>query len=154
MKLFLKDHIGFVGIFIFNFIGIFMLLDVLESVEQHRGYFFILTIFFLVCFLGYRYATRRQLYEVLQKENSSLEGLAICNPHSALEKAFDQFERSIMQLVNEERMTRIKQQSDYKIFINQSVHQMKTPLAVMTMTIEDSKVKEEIDKVNYYLEQT
>lgn len=154
MKLFFKDHIGFIGIFLLNFVGIFMLLDMLESVEQHRGYFFILTIFFLVCFLGYRYVTRRQVYKALQKENRSLDSMTIYNPHSALERAFDQFEKSKVQLVNEERMALIKLQSDYKIFINQSVHQMKTPLAVMSMIIEDSKIKEEIDKVNYYLEQT
>jgi len=72
MKLFFKDSLGIIILYIVSFIVLGISYSALGGFEESICYFIFLNSFLLICFLGYRYISNYQIYKKLS-ENS------ICN---------------------------------------------------------------------------
>ncbi|MCB2314029.1 sensor histidine kinase [Clostridium tagluense] len=147
MKLFLKDIMGFVILYIVSFIALVFLYKKLDGFEQNMGYFIFLSSFLLFCFLIYRYISNRQLYRKLSEKPEHIEDMLTQDTHSELEKAFSKNMQEYMKLYNSEINSLENAQKEYKIMLNQWVHQMKTPISVINLLAENNMDNTDFQKV-------
>ncbi|NHN31539.1 HAMP domain-containing histidine kinase [Paenibacillus sp. S3N08] len=137
MSLFLREHKGYIVVYYFSLIlttfycvlaSNFPFLDVL--------YTFLFNSFILLVFLGWKYVKTKDVYVLLNSnfdaiEKSSLDqGDSFWGRHisSLLKQQYQLYERN-MQQIN-------KNHHEHLTFINQWVHQMKTPLSVIRLQLE------------------
>lgn len=137
MSLFLKEHKSYIVIYYFSVIlttcycvlaSDFPFVDVLYAILFNS--------FILLVFLGWKYVKTRDVYVLLNRsfdaiEESSLDqGDSFWGLHisSLLKRQYRLYERN-MQQIN-------KNHQEHLTFINQWVHQMKTPLSVIRLQLE------------------
>ncbi|MGH4123562.1 MAG: sensor histidine kinase [Clostridium sp.] len=147
MKLFLKDIMGFVILYMVSFIALVFLYKELDGFEQNMGYFIFLSLFLLFCFLIYRYISNKQFYKMLSEKPEHIEDMLTQNAHSELEKAFSKNMQEYMKLYNSEINSLENAQKEYKIMLNQWVHQMKTPISVINLIAENNADNTDFQKV-------
>ncbi|GCD08680.1 sensor histidine kinase [Clostridium tagluense] len=147
MKLFLKDIMGFVILYMVSFIALVFFYKELEGFEQNMGYFIFLSSFLLFCFLIYRYISNKQFYRKLSEKPKHIEDMLTQNPHSELEKAFSKNLQEYMKIFNSEINSLKNDQKEYKIMLNQWVHQMKTPISVINLIAENNMDNTDFQKV-------
>ncbi|HDR7795650.1 TPA: HAMP domain-containing histidine kinase [Bacillus luti] len=165
MKLFLKDHIGFIILYIITFTSLPIIIHRLDGFENHYAYFVFLAFFLLSIFLFFRYLRRRKMYIHIEKKSMDLDSFMIYHPVSLYEKAYTAQLQSIQSLIllkEEEYKSSFHEQ---QLMISHAVHQMKTPLSVIQLLIQANqfkesnlivewqKVKNECDKLNFSLNQ-
>lgn len=161
MKLFIKHNISFIILFIFVFIGLGFIIESLGGIENNFKYFIFLGFFQLFIFLIIRYFNNYRIYNILSSEPKELEDILLDNPRSVLEEAFSRNQREYFKLFNNKIRELENIQKEYKIFIDQSIHQMKTPLSVISMISQNNRENEDFKKLltqvnslDYYLSQT
>ncbi|MED3624643.1 sensor histidine kinase [Neobacillus thermocopriae] len=154
MRLFLRSHLSLFfitfiqGIFVF---GYYWFLGFQEL--DHLLYVFFIQILSICLYLVYRWIQDAQLYRWVQEHQN--EKLHI--PHmgkSAFSESFYERLRIITQLY-ENKVHQVQSDLNERItFINQWVHQMKTPLSVIHLLIQehDEEVFQDIRKELYRLE--
>lgn len=147
MKLFLKDIIGFVILYMFSFIALVFLYNELDGFKENKGYFIFLNLFLLFCFLIYRYISNSQFYKKLSKKPKQLEDILLQNSHSELEKAFSKNMQEYMKIYNSEINSLKNSQNEYKVMLNHWVHQMKTPISVINLLAENNDDNADFEKV-------
>lgn len=147
MKLFLKDIMGFVILYIVSFIALVFLYKKLDGFQQNMGYFIFLSSFLLFCFLLYRYISNKQFYRKLSQKPEHIEDMLTQDAHSELEKAFSKNMQEYMKLYNSEINSLKNTQKEYKIMLNQWVHQMKTPISVINLLAENNADNTDFQKV-------
>lgn len=101
------------------------------------SYAFFLWIFLLIVFLIYRYVNQSALYAKLSVPSGTMEELTTKTNHTPLSSAVDelllyQYRQYQQQLVKWE-----EKQQERNTFMNQWVHQMKTPLSVIELIIQN-----------------
>lgn len=156
MKLFIKDNIGYISIYfisIFLTLGYLILLGTVEFSECL--YILLFNTFISLCFLTYRYYKNKEVYKFLEDGIKNVDEAFIDignsllgeNISNILKKEHSLYESEIIKLNNthEEHLT----------FINQWVHQMKTPLSAIQLYIQEyegeepiESMKEEVNKLN------
>lgn len=159
MKLFLREHVPLIG---FSIIQSFVTL----SVYWLDGYDHLLTalysVFLGIClligYLTYRYVSHRRLYnklstpaktlhESIHEMDSTPFSMAI---QDVLETQYNYYQRQLK--------TWEYKQKEHLTFINQWVHQMKTPLSVIELITQEEdgesfeSIAEEVDRMKYGLE--
>lgn len=161
MKLFLREHLPLtiwtvlqllVTVLVFWFDGYDHWLTALYAA--------FLGLFLYAGYLGFRYFTHRNFYDRLSHKMDSLQELMPTSDHVPLSRALDklidaQYRHYHTQIRNYER-----RQNEHLTFINQWVHQMKTPLSVIEMTAHDEdnddprfkSITEEADQIRRGLE--
>ena len=147
MKLFLKDIMGFVILYMLSFIALVFLYNELDGFKGNKGYFIFLNLFLLFCFLIYRYISNSQFYKKLSKKPEQLEDILIQNCHSELEKAFSKNMQEYMKIYNSEINSLKNTQNEYKVMLNHWVHQMKTPISVINLLAENNYDNTDFEKV-------
>lgn len=137
MSLFLKEHKSSIAIYYFSMslttfycflASDFTFLDVL--------YAFLFNSFILLVFLGWKYVNTKNVYVLLNSnfdaiEESSLDqGDSFWGRHisALLKQQYRLYERNMQQINNNHQ--------EHLTFINQWVHQMKTPLSVIRLQLE------------------
>ncbi|WP_069188278.1 MULTISPECIES: sensor histidine kinase [unclassified Paenibacillus] len=161
MKLFIKDHLSIGILYLVTFFGLFLLYDWLDGFEVGgKVYFVFVSLVLLLIFLLYRYITRRKVYEQLSAIPTKPEDMLIHNPHSVLEEAYAQSMRANLQLYHSQMNHLKNRQQEYQTMLGHWVHQIKTPVSVISMLTqinegnEDfAKVQASINKINYNLSQ-
>lgn len=68
MRLFLRDHLSFVLLYLATFLGLPVIIHVLDGIEGHLSYFMFLAICLLLIFLVFRYTRRKNMYTHLEKD--------------------------------------------------------------------------------------
>jgi OmpR family two-component system sensor histidine kinase YxdK len=137
MKLFVREHIALI---IFSLIQIFIVILVfwLDGYDRPLTalYAAFLGVFTLLGYLSYRYLTHSSFYAKLSTRQETLfptktEGRAPLNLalQDLLESQYRQFQYHLQ--ISE------KKQQDHTMFMNRWVHQMKTPLSVIELIIQD-----------------
>lgn len=161
MRLFLRDHIPLMivlGIQIVMTSIVYAFND--GSALSTISYVFIISLFLLLVFLVYQYVTKRGFYARLSNPEASMEPIFTSKSRrfTPIEQALqdllvDQFRLTQQELHHaENRMNR------HVTFMNQWVHDMKTPLSVIHMTIQDEdepifdRIREETDRLAKGLE--
>lgn len=144
MKLFLKQQIPFILMYIL----LSVLLIGLVWLDGYRKtvlllYGFLLAGFILVTFLGFVYATQRNLYQTLSRKRKKDVYEEIDNDASPLSQSIN----DLLQGQYQRYFNEIKQlqnaRDEHTRFINQWVHQMKTPLAVIELMMQDEELDRE-----------
>lgn len=159
MKLFLRDQWSFLLMF---FIQLFILvltfaLDGYWNPSLIR-YAVFLCLFCGGCFLVIRYLTNRLVYQRLSNPVKSLEELTLSHGHSPLGRAMDQTFQHHYRLFKDQLHAYETKQRDHTTFIQQWVHQMKTPISVIHLLLQDEddarleSVREEVDRLKRGLE--
>ncbi|GAA0411645.1 sensor histidine kinase [Paenibacillus motobuensis] len=161
MKLFIRDHLSIVILYLVTFLGLFLLYDWLDGFEGGgKGYFVFVSLVLLSLFLLYRYFTHRKVYGQLSSRPTKPEDMLIQNPHSVLEEAYAQSMRANLQLYHSQMNHLKNRQQEYQTMLGHWVHQIKTPVSVISMLTqmnegnEDfTKIQASVNKINYNLSQ-
>lgn len=156
MKLFIKDNLGYISIYLISVLltlGYLALLGIMEVNE----YFYILlfNVFILCCFLFFRYYKNKEVYRLLENGLNNLDESFVELGNSVLGQNICNILRKEHNLYEAEIIKSNKVYSEHLMFINQWVHQMKTPLSVMQLQMQEyegeeyaESMKEEISKLN------
>ncbi|HFK1760613.1 HAMP domain-containing histidine kinase [Bacillus cereus ATCC 10876] len=165
MKLFLKDHLSFIILYIITFISLPIVINRLDGFENHYTYFIFLACSLLIVLLFGRYLRRKKMYAHIGNKNIHTDSFMIYQPIAPYEKAYAtqlQYFQSLFLSKEEEYKSSLHNQ---QLMISYAVHQMKTPLSVIQLLIQSNqfkepnslaewqKVKVECDKLNFSLNQ-
>ncbi|MBU9708033.1 sensor histidine kinase [Paenibacillus sp. AK121] len=160
MKLFWRDHFSMI---IFNIIQLFLVLSIYWMDGYRNLSTALYSVFFgfilLLVYLLFRYVMYSGLYRILSTANirdlDELIQMKVLNPlASSLQHLLLQFYQLYQSRIHQLE----HQQRDHITFINQWVHQMKTPLAVIHLILkgkidpESDQIHDEIDRMGKGLE--
>ncbi|WP_050183087.1 sensor histidine kinase [Domibacillus robiginosus] len=154
MNLFFREHIALIIVQLIQFGMIFLVywLDGYRHIKPAL-YGCFLALFFLGVYLVYRYVTHRAYYSRLSRPVESMdnslqkleEGAIPQALHTLLVSQYRHYESRVREMD--------RQQNDHLTFMNQWVHQMKTPLSVIELTAqqmdepESSSIREETERM-------
>lgn len=158
MKLFIRDNLPLIGIWVVQL----LIVPAIYWLDGFRNltitlYAVFVGLFFLALYLKLRYARRRvfwRLAEPPKRLDESLRRLGEAPLAAALEKLLRTYYRQYLQILNEHE----KEQTDHLIFINQWVHQIKSPLSVIELVVQDEDdprfvmIRDESERINAGLE--
>lgn len=159
MKLFLRDHLP-LTFFYFLQLAVVLLVFWLDGFErlQTALYAWLLSTCIYVGYLFYRYMTNRSFYQQLANPPTTLDDLQIKQQAAPLPKSLEQLQSQLIRHYRQ-KLHNYKYKLDHHInFINQWVHQMKTPLSVihlMTQERDDEfveSINDEVDRLKKGLE--
>ncbi|PGL71016.1 sensor histidine kinase [Bacillus sp. AFS055030] len=137
MNLFLKEHQPFIVVYYFSVIlttfycvlaGNFPLFDTI--------YIFIFNSFILTVFLGWKFIKTKNLYILFKSKFDSIEETSLDQGDSFWGRHLTSLLRQQYQLFEINMNQLNKKHQEHLTFINQWVHQMKTPLSVIRLQLE------------------
>lgn len=154
MKLFLKEHAGFILLQCVQLI-LFSLIIYLSGFDQLAILFYglVISIFLLFCYLTYHYYTHRHLYKKLSERATDLQQLLEKTDETPISEEFDDLMKSYYQLFMAQLKDVEADQTNHLKFIDRWVHQMKTPLSVIDLIAkeldepESSNIREENERL-------
>ncbi|MEN1984615.1 sensor histidine kinase [Paenibacillus hubeiensis] len=161
MRLFIREHIALT-------VWIFAILLAVIAVFWYDGYDHWLTaayaaflgLFLYAGYLCYRYLSHRQFYRRMSRPMASLQEFVSLNETAPLTQALDRLMDSQYGHYHARLHGMEQRQQEYLTFMNQWVHQMKTPLSVIELTVEGQEdddlrlasIREEADQLRRGLE--
>lgn len=159
MRLFWKDQIVFL-VFFFVQLALLVLIFALAGYWNPllTSYGVFLCAFFAGSYLVIRYLLNRQVYQRLSNPIESLEELNQHHGNAALGRAVDQTFQELYRLFKGQLHAYEAKQREHTTFIQQWVHQMKTPISVIHLLLQDDpdpraeSVREEVDLIKRGLE--
>lgn len=148
MNLFFRDNKGYIITYFFSLILTLMYSNLNGFIGINEiVYIFIFNIFILVCFLAIRYYKNRQLYKLLKSGIYDLNQVFLKFDSGVLSQSISDVLKQLHSLYKAE----IEKIEDCHIehlkFINLWVHQMKTPLSVMQLKLEEYEGEEKYDNM-------
>lgn len=165
MKLFFRDHLSFITIYMIMMICLPIVIHRLDDLDNHYAYYIFLAIILLAILLLFRFIRRKKMYAHLNRKVLGADDLLIHYPLASVEKAYANQMRLIQSLFLSKEDEHKAYLHEQQLMISQTVHQMKTPLSVIQLLIQTNqlkepslllewqKVKKECDKVNFSLSQ-
>jgi two-component system, OmpR family, sensor histidine kinase YxdK len=153
MKLFIRDHLPLL-FFYFVQLGVMILVFWLDGYKNQTTILY--ACFLSTCIFGgylfYRYVTNRSFYQRLSTPISSLNDFTIELQSAPLPDRLHHFQRQHIQNYQQELNT-YKHKLDHHIqFINQWVHQMKTPISVIHLSIQDMEDDDLFESIDMELD--
>ncbi|WP_046176451.1 sensor histidine kinase [Domibacillus indicus] len=154
MKLFFREHRLLIAVQLIQFsfiLGVYWLDGYHRLKPALYGCF--LGLFFLAAYLAYYYGTRRTFYNRLSRPIESMEDSLQKAETAPLPEALRELLKSQYRHYENELKAMERQQNDHLTFMNQWVHQMKTPLSVIELTAqqldepESSSIREETERM-------
>ncbi|MNO60705.1 Sensor histidine kinase GraS [compost metagenome] len=141
MKLFVKDNIPYIVLYVMQFIFLystFRWLDV-KVVEGNIVYLFLVSLFMLIIYLTFRYVIGRSGYKWLSnipdlKDAKAFLQMDVTSPllHTFKEGLARQY-----QLMQSEKERSIQEKQEQIDFMNRFVHLLKTPLSALHLIVQD-----------------
>ncbi len=159
MRLFLRDQLLFLALYFLQ-LALLLLLFWLDG-YWHGSivlYGIFLSTFFAVAYLAVRYLTHRHLYSRLSEPVRSLDEMLQKTGDAPLAEAMDRTFDAQYRLYKEQLHLYESKQREYNTFIQQWVHQMKTPISIIHLLLQDAddarstSVREELDRLKRGLE--
>lgn len=159
MKLFIRDHLPLLFLYITQLIIIF----VVYYLDGYRNlmvslYAAMLSTVLLVGYLVYRYYSNRSFYKRLEQPFTSLDDFNYQPQATPLSEGLHQLLDSQFRLYRTDLHTYKNKLDNHIKFINQWVHQMKTPVSVIHLMVQDaddprfSEIGDEVDRLRKGLE--
>ncbi|PXW87360.1 signal transduction histidine kinase [Streptohalobacillus salinus] len=154
MAIFFREHLGFVCFQLLQHVTLSSLL--LLAGFDNTGvllYINLLLLVFFTAFIVYRYFSRKQLYHQLSVPLKQLEEVLEPTGFTPLALSINQLLVSQYRIYQAEIADLETQQMEHLLFIDRWVHQMKTPLSVLTLAAEEldepesSSIREEVDRM-------
>jgi len=154
MRIFLRDHMVFVLLYLFNMIFLFMFYRNLGGFEtlENTYYFIFLSSFLLGVFLLYRYFSYKRLYEKLSKTPSKLEDTLSSAGNAPVSEGVNRLLRAQYNLFQEQIQMYKRKQAEHLTFIHQWVHQMKTPISVIHLILQENQGEPYIENIAQEME--
>lgn len=159
MKLFIREHLPLTFIYVLQLIIILLIYrldghdDLLVSL-----YACLLSSCLFIGYLIFKYISNRSFYLRLSSPLASLDDLPYQKQDAPLSESLDYFQQELIRHYKQEIYS-YKHKLDHHIqFINQWVHQMKTPLSVLHLMVQDrdddfsQSVEDELDRLKKGLE--
>ncbi|MBM7603120.1 signal transduction histidine kinase [Metabacillus crassostreae] len=154
MKLFMKEHFLLIVVQLIQFSVMFSIywLDGYRSIRPGL-YSVFLGIFLLACYLFYYFYSRRNFYKRLSKPLEELDDSFQKTEQTPISVALDSLLKDQYKLYQHQIKSLENQQLEHNKFMNQWVHQMKTPLSVIELTAQtldepdSSNIREETEKM-------
>lgn len=159
MKLFIHEHFPLFIISIVQLLTVLLILW-LDGYNHFSValYALFIGLCILMAYLIYRYVSHQSFYKRLTEDLVRLEDSIQVYGNSPLASALSQLLKTQYIHYMENLSKQQKQRSDHLTFINQWVHQMKTPLSVIELVVQDEEderflsIREEVDKISKGLE--
>ncbi|GGE76298.1 sensor histidine kinase [Priestia taiwanensis] len=155
MRLFIRDHLSFFALYVCNFGLLFVLYHIIDGFRTNVMYFLVVSFFLFTCFLTYRYMSNRRMYQILSNEPTRPEDILLRYSYTPLSTSFEQLLKQQYRLFQQEIQEYEIRQDEHQMFINQWVHQMKTPLSVIQLILQEhedephiEKMKQEVEKLH------
>jgi len=156
MKLFFKYNRGYIIIYLLSLALTIIYCNIMGFIEFGEIiYILIFNTFILVCFLMFSYYQNRQLYRLLRNELTCLNDAFLELGSSDLSENISGILKEQHNLYEVEIQKCNKVHKEHLIFINQWVHQMKTPLSVIQLQLQEyageekaRSIEEEVNKLN------
>lgn len=153
MKIFLLDHMAFI---LLHFLNIFLLLVYRRlggfKSENNTYYFIFLSSFLLVAFLLYRYFSHKGLYDKLNKVPEKLEDTLSSAGNNPLSEGISRLLRAQYNLYQGQIQTYKRKQAEHLTFIHQWVHQMKTPISVIELILQEREGEPYVENIRQEIE--
>lgn len=153
IRMYVKDHVSF---FIFQALLI-LFLFVLFWLDGFRNYntliyALMISVLFTVAFLGGKFIMRRSFYWAIVKEPVRMEDALIRRIHSPEHSRTTHYMRQLYKVYQDEAQTLYSSQSRQIEFMNHWVHQMKTPISVINLLLQEEtydrkSIEEELDRL-------
>jgi|HigsolmetaAR203D_1030402.scaffolds.fasta_scaffold00490_25 signal transduction histidine kinase len=159
MKLFIREHIPLILI---QIIQLFLVLLV-YWLDGYRNlptalYSTFIGLLLLTAYLVYRYVSHRRFYRRLSGSLATLDESLQTSGQSPLARALDDLLNSQYRHYKEQLKIWETKRRDHITFMNQWVHQMKTPLSVIHLTVQGeddpryASIREEAERIDKGLE--
>lgn len=148
MKLFLKDNKGYIITYISSLVITYIYCSLKRFIELSEiAYIFMFNSFILICFLAFRYYQNRQLYELLSREFTDLKEVFLELGNGELSQKLSKMLKELNSLYEAEILKSDKLHKEHLRFINQWVHQMKTPLSIIQLQLQECEGEENYDNM-------
>lgn len=159
VKLFLRDHVSFIifELLLVGFIVILYWLDGLRNIDT-AIYSIVISLVLLTSFLVFRYMLRQRYYKKIVQLPTAMEDALQKNAKTAEARSVEAYLQTLYKLYQREVQSLYASQKRHDQFMNQWVHQMKTPISVMELLLQEDEVldkknvQEEIDRLKRGLE--
>ncbi|MFT9817878.1 sensor histidine kinase [Lysinibacillus sp. NPDC056185] len=153
-KLFLRDYASFIvfQIILVGFIMVLYWLDGFRNVDT-AIYSFCISLVLLASFLLIRYLMRQRYLLKISQLPKTMEDVLQKNAKTPEAMKAEQYMHELYRLYKHELQALYAGQKRHDQFINQWVHQMKTPISVIELLLQDERpldkknVQEEIDRL-------
>ncbi|KMY28193.1 histidine kinase [Lysinibacillus xylanilyticus] len=153
-KLFLRDYASFI-VFQFLLVGFIMVLYWLDGFRNVDTaiYSFCISLVLLTSFLLIRYLMRQRYLLKISQLPKTMEDVLRKNAKTAEAVQAEKYMHELYRLYKHELQSLYAGQKRHDQFINQWVHQMKTPISVIELLLQDERpldkknVQEEIDRL-------
>lgn len=154
LRLFLREHASFV-VFQLLLVGFILLLYWLDGFRNLDTaiYSFVISLLLLASFLGVRFALRYRYYERLLADPPDMEHALQREGRSPETVRTELYLQKLYRLYQYEVQSLYARQNRHLQFMNQWVHQMKTPLSVMHLLLQEpeeldkASIREEVDRL-------
>ncbi|MCR2821485.1 sensor histidine kinase [Lederbergia panacisoli] len=154
MRLFLRDHLPLI---IVNTLQMIAVLSI-YIMDGYRNYLtalyaLFIGIFLLTAYLVYRYFTHKEFYRRLSNPIHKLDEVNEILGFTPLPEALTHLLKSQHTKYMNELHLQERKRNNHSTFINQWVHQMKTPLSVIQLITQEedderfTSIQEEVDKI-------
>lgn len=161
MRLFIREHLAltcWVVAILFTVVAVFWYDGYNDWVTA--AYAVALGLFLYIGYLVYRYYSHRSFYTRMSRSMDSLKEFVPLNETSPLSLALEKLLDSQYGQYHAHLHRLEQRQQEYLTFMNQWVHQMKTPLSVIELTVEGQEdddprlvsIREEADQMRRGLE--
>lgn len=148
MRLFLKDNKGYIFVYFLSLFITMIYSNINGFIELSEIiYIFMFNTFILLCFLAFRYYQNRQLYRLLTSGVTDLKDVFLELGNSDFSLNTSKLLKELNCLYEAEIQKVDKLHKEHLRFINQWVHQMKTPLSVMQMQLQEYEGEEKYDSI-------
>jgi two-component system, OmpR family, sensor histidine kinase YxdK len=154
LRLFFREHSL---LLIVQVVQMLVILSIfwLDGYRNIRLFFYaaFLNFFILGCYLIYYFLSHRKLFQSLNRPLESLDDSYQKTDDAPISKAIDQVLRNQYRLFQSQLESVKKEQEDHRRFMDQWVHQMKTPLSVIELTAKNidepdsSSIREETERM-------
>ena len=158
VRLFLKDHLSFI-LFQIALILFLLLLFWLDGFRNYNTaiYSIIISILLTVGYLSGKYVIRRFFYKTIVVEPKKMEDALIRHTQGPEHIQTAAYTRALYKIYQNEVQSLYSAQSRQLEFMNQWVHQMKTPISVINLLLEEKEIdrnsiKEEIERLHFGLD--
>lgn len=162
MKLFVKENTSYIVLYVMQFIFLystFRWLDI-KMVEGNIVYLFMVSLFMLLVYLAFRYATGHSGYKWLSripdwKDANTYMQMDVTSP---LLRAFKEGLARQFQFMQREKERALQEKQEQIDFMNRFVHLMKTPISALHLILQDredwdgsEEMRVEINRMEYQL---
>ncbi|MBK1812746.1 sensor histidine kinase [Clostridium sp. YIM B02505] len=148
MKLFLKDNKGYIITYFFSLALTLMYCNLNGFIELSENVYIVMfNTFILLIFLAFRYYQNRKLYGLFMSGFTDLKEVFLELGSGELSENVSKVLKELHNLYKAEILKADKLHKEHFRFINQWVHQMKTPLSVMQLQLQQYEGEEEYDNM-------